>query len=79
MLKTVPAQTAPAQAAIKKIVTAVVRIGPMSPVGARGGLLVGQFDLDFQHIQVVLPLKVDLDVVGIDVDVLEVKIELPDK
>ena len=32
-------------------------------------LPVGQFDLDFQHIEVVLALQMDLDVVGIDIDI----------
>ena len=33
-------------------------------------LAVWQLDLDFEHVQVVLALEVDLDVVGIDIDVL---------
>ena len=42
----------------------------MKPLaGSAGFLLVGQLDLDFEYVQVVLPFKVDLDVVGIDVDV----------
>jgi hypothetical protein len=32
--------------------------------------LLGQLDLDLQHLQVVLALQVDLDVLGIDLDVL---------
>ena len=32
-------------------------------------LLVRQLDLHFEHVKIVLPLQVDLDVVGIDLDV----------
>ena len=31
---------------------------------------VGQFDLDFEHLEVLLAVELDLDVLGIDLDVL---------
>ena len=54
------------------------RVARLVPVDASGYppksageplLAVGQFNLHFQHIKVVLALQVDLDVVGIDLDV----------